>query len=63
MANWFYAAGSLCFLVGTIINMLPGHKALTLRDFGQYRQMTPDEAARNHIPLTFGRNNSRCDGG
>jgi len=22
MANWFYCAGSLCFLLGTIINMV-----------------------------------------
>lgn len=22
MSNWFYVAGSLCFLVGTIINMV-----------------------------------------
>lgn len=22
MSNWFYIAGSLCFLIGTILNML-----------------------------------------
>jgi hypothetical protein len=22
MANWFYIAGSLCFLIGTVINMV-----------------------------------------
>jgi hypothetical protein len=24
MANWFYLAGSLCFLVGTVLNMVYG---------------------------------------
>ena len=23
MGNWFYIAGSLCFLVGTLLNMWP----------------------------------------
>ncbi len=51
MANWFYLAGSLCFFIGTAINMM-GPRAITLRDFGQYRQIDPAEAWRNHIPLT-----------
>jgi|HubBroStandDraft_3_1064219.scaffolds.fasta_scaffold143310_3 hypothetical protein len=51
MANWFYLAGSLCFAIGTAINMT-GPRAVTLKDFGQYRTITPEEAARSHIPLT-----------
>jgi hypothetical protein len=37
--------------VGTAINMM-GPRTITLSDFGQYHVMTPEEAARNHIPLT-----------
>ncbi len=52
MANWFYVAGSLCFLIGTIINMLPSKGIpLTTDMFEQYRVPTPEESARNWIPL------------
>ena len=52
MANWFYLTGSICFAVGTVLNMLPSSKPLRVGDFGQYRVMTPEEAARSLVPLT-----------
>jgi hypothetical protein len=26
LPNWFYIAGSLCFMAGTVLNMLPANK-------------------------------------
>ena len=54
MANWFYLIGSICFAIGTIINMVPksGGVPLTMDMFQQWRMPTPEEAARNYIPLT-----------
>ena len=51
MANWFYVAGSLCFLIGTIINMI--HPPIKISDFPRYQQQTPEDAARG-VPLHKG---------